>query len=81
MGRGDQPMSEEELVWRKRFAENLYSLIPPDMKLLVFAKRCDISLSSLNAYLRGIRIPNAYTVVKIARALGRPVTDIIDFFY
>lgn len=73
-------MTEEDL-WLKRFGKNLQSLIPKDMSISEFSKRCGLSPSAINSYISGENCPMAWSVIKIARALGRPITDVIDFFY
>ena len=40
-----------------------------------------ISVQTLNDYLTGKSIPNAWNCVRLARGLGVPITDIIDYFY
>lgn len=74
-------MTNDEGLWRKRFGANLMSLIPKNMSYTEFAKICGIDTSTLNYYISGKRCPSAWTVVKIARCLGRPITDVIDYFY
>lgn len=71
----------EKALWLKRFSENLLMLMPPNMSQREFAARCGINEHTLGCYISGRSCPSVYTVVKIARALGRPITDIVDFFY
>lgn len=71
----------EQHIWMKRFGKNLLSLIPKDMSMREFSKECGLSPNTVANYISGKVCPSAWTVIKIARALGRPVTDVIDFFY
>lgn len=73
--------TDEMNVWMKRFGENLLSLIPKGMSVRGFSMKCGLSPNTMAGYISGKVCPTAWTVIKIARALGRPVTDVIDFFY
>ena len=73
-------MTEEDL-WLKRFGSNLLSIIPKDMTITEFAKLCDLDCSTISKYISGEMCPSAWKCVKMARVLGRPITDVIDYFY
>lgn len=73
-------MTEKDL-WAKRFGDNLSSIIPKNMSIAEFSRRCDIDKTTMSSYIYGKRCPSAWAVIKIARALGRPVTDVLDYFY
>lgn len=73
-------MMEKDL-WMKRFGRNLLSIIPKGMTVKEFAKLCGVDSSTMHAYISGKSCPSVWVVVKIARVLGRPITDVADYFY
>lgn len=80
-------MTEEESslyehIWMRRFRDNLFYLLGKE-KLTVkeLAERTGISKSTIEQWLYSDVCPSAYNVVKIARGLGLPITDVIDYFY
>lgn len=77
-------MSEEwktyEQVWASRFRENLIS-VTRDYNVSELSRTTGINRSSLSEYISGKHVPSAWHCVKIARGLGVPITDVIDFFY
>lgn len=80
-------MTEEESslyehIWMCRFRDNLFYLLGKE-KLTVkeLAERTGISKSTIEQWLYNDVCPSAYNVVRIARGLGLPITDVIDYFY
>lgn len=72
-------MTEKDL-WVKRFSDNLLDIIPKNITIKEFARECDVNPTTMSSYMYGKRCPSAWTVVKIARALGRPIADVLDYF-
>ena len=69
-----------EEMWKTKFRRNLLSVIG-SQSLSDLSKRTGIEISSLSHYISGRSIPSAWNLVRLARGLGVPITDIIDYFY
>lgn len=69
-----------ETMWTSRFKENLLNLMK-DYDLSTISRRTGIATDTLRRYISGKTIPNAWNRVRLARGLGVPITDIIDYFY
>jgi len=69
-----------ETTWASKFRENLISLTR-DYDLSEISRLTGLSAKTLNRYLLGENLPNAWNCVRIARGLGVPITDIIDYFW
>lgn len=80
-------MTEEESslyehIWMRRFRDNLFQLMWSEgLTVTELADRTGVSKSTVACWLYRDTCPSAYNVVKIARGLGRPITDVIDYFY
>lgn len=80
-------MTEEESdlyedIWMRRFRDNLFRLLGKEnLSVKGLANRTGISKSTIEQWLYNDVCPSAYNAVKIARGLGLPVTDVIDYFY
>lgn len=80
-------MTEEESnlyedIWMRRFCDNLFRLLGKE-KLTVkeLADRTGVPKTTIESWLYSDVCPSAYNVVRIARGLGLPITDVIDYFY
>lgn len=69
-----------EKTWAARFRENLLNAIG-QTGLSDLSRRTGISQSTLSSYISGRRLPSAWNCIRIARGLGVPITDIVDYFY
>ena len=69
-----------ETMWDSKFRENLLSVIR-DCSLSEISKRTGISRSAISTYISGRSIPSAWNCVRLARGLGVPITDIVDYFW
>ena len=69
-----------EKTWRARFVKNLKELTK-NYKLLTLSRKTGISTSNLSRYISGKELPGPWNCIRLARGLGVPITDIIDYFY
>lgn len=69
-----------EKVWRAKFEENLRELTK-DHSIAELSRGTGIASRSLSNYITGRLCPSVWNCVRIARYLGIPITDIIDYFY
>ena len=70
-------MSEEE--WRKRFARRLWRRMTElDYNQTDVSNITGISRQEIGHYLKGVKTPLTYNVVKLARALNIDVEELID---
>ena len=69
-----------ESTWASKFRENLLS-VTRDYDLAELSRRTGITSKTLRGYLSGDALPNAWNCVRIARGLGVPITDIVDYFW
>ena len=67
-------------MWASRFRENLWH-VTKGMSMAEISRRTGINESSISTYISGKAIPSAWNVVRLARGLGVPITDIVDYFY
>lgn len=80
-------MTEEESnlyehIWMHRFRDNLFRLMWNEgLTVKELADRTGISQSTIDKWLYYDVCPSAYNIVRIARGLGCPITDVIDYFY
>ena len=69
-----------ETMWASKFRENLLS-VTRDYDLSTISRRTGITSKTIRGYLSGDTLPNAWNCVRLARGLGVPITDIIDYFW
>ena len=69
-----------ETMWASKFRENLLS-VTRDYDLSTISRRTGISVNAIKRYFSGETIPNAWNCVRLARGLGVPITDIVDYFW
>lgn len=69
-----------EAMWASKFRENLLNVMK-DYDLSEISRRTGIGTGTLRRYLSGDTLPNAWNCIRIARGLGVPITDIIDYFW
>lgn len=69
-----------ETMWASKFRENLLNVMK-DYDLSMISRRTGIATDTLRRYISGKTIPNAWNCVRLARGLGVPITDIVDYFY
>ena len=69
-----------ETMWASRFRENLLN-VTKGYDLSDLNRRTGISVDALRGYFLGQTVPNAWNCVRLARGLGVPITDIVDYFY
>lgn len=67
-------------MWASRFRENLLN-VTRDYSLSELTRLTGISTRSLSEYISGQSLPGAWNLIRLARGLGVPVTDIFDYFY
>ncbi len=76
---GDVQPWEVEQVWLLDFARRLRSAASRRrMPLTELARRSGVPYYTLCGYVNQARRVPAYTVVRLARALGVPVTELLD---
>lgn len=69
-------------LWMKRFRDNLFGLLGKyDLTVGELAARTNIPRRTIEVYLYADVCPSAWNIVKLARGLGLPVTDVLDYFY
>lgn len=69
-----------EEAWRIQFVANLKELTK-GYKLSVLSRKTGIDTTSLSRYISGKQLPSLWNCVRLARGLGVPITDIIDYFW
>lgn len=69
-----------ETMWASRFRENLWC-VTKGLSISEISRMSGLDKSSITHYLSGRTIPSAWSCVCLARGLGVPITDIIDYFY
>lgn len=69
-----------ESMWVSKFRENLLN-VTSGYDLSEISRRTGIGTGTLRRYLSGDTLPNAWNCVRLARGLGVPITDIIDYFW
>lgn len=70
----------EEENWKKEFGRRLNKLMRS--KGLIqseLAGLSEMSVISISNYIRGVSTPSGYNIIKLARALGCSVSELIDF--
>jgi len=66
--------------WRYEFGDRLAQLMySKGFTQQELAEYTDISQSTISRYISGTAVPNAYTINKIARVLGYPSSELLDF--
>ena len=69
-------------LWMKRFRDNLFGLLGKyDLTIGELSVKSNIPKRTIEQYLYEGVCPSAWNIVKIARGLGLPVTDVLDYFY
>lgn len=70
----------EEAIWRKNFSDRLtLIMLEQGLSGTELSKLTGIPQSTISAYMRGIRMPAAPAVARIAGALGCSVDHLLDF--
>lgn len=69
-----------ESMWASKFRGNLLCVIN-GYRLSEISKRTGISEAAIHRYISGKSLPNAWNCVRLARGLGVPITDIVDYFW
>lgn len=69
-----------EETWRINFVKNLKELTK-NYKLSVLSRKTGIDTTSLSRYISGKQLPSLWNCIRLARGLGVPITDIIDYFW
>lgn len=69
-----------ESIWASKFRENLLG-VTKNYRLSEISRMSGIDKASLSRYLSGEVLPSAWSIVRLGRTLGVPITDIIDYFW
>lgn len=69
-----------ESIWASKFRENLLA-VTKNYRLSELSRMSGIDKASLSRYLSGEVLPSAWSIIRLGRTLGVPITDIIDYFW
>ena len=80
MGYISKKKRTEEQKWREEFSARLQSRMEYlGMNQAELTKRSKIPQNSISRYVRGVVVPKAHVIPKLARVLQVPVSFLIDF--
>ena len=73
-------LDPEEIEWRKCFRNKLDRLMRKNhMSNRKLAEAAGVSSATISFYRAGKRLPNAYTITRIAKALHCTTNALLDF--
>lgn len=69
-----------EVIWLEHFSENLIALMTEcGVTQKQLAEDTGLSESTINRYVKGLRIPKATALINISTALNCSLEELIDF--